>query len=134
MWKCSTEPRCVAQRLFTLSLILSLTRTIVARAKRETSHSSSLYITIVLWVSLTPLKNSTFWYYCVKVILSLWGRLRPRKARVKRSHKVKITFSHAYLIVFFDTTCTKLDLWHAFLFKPVRNWTLRTECVSSNYG
>ena len=46
----------------------------------------------------------------------------------KRPHKDKITFSLAYRKQFFDTTCGKLYLGHAFLFKRVRNRALRTEC------
>ena len=36
---------------------------------------------------------------------------------VKRPHKDKITFSLAYRTQFFYTSCTKLDLAHAFLFE-----------------
>ena len=42
----------------------------------------------------------------------------------------KVTRSSNLLLarVFFYTTCTKLDLAHAFLFERVRNRALRTEC------
>ena len=39
---------------------------------------------------------------------------------MKRPHEDKITFSLVYRTQFFYTTCTKLDLVHAFLFE----WTL----------
>ena len=48
---------------------------------------------------------------------------------MKRSQEVKISFPLANGTVFFDTTCTKLNLVHAFLFERVRNRALRTECA-----
>ena len=61
------------------------------------------------------------------MILSSWGRLRLGEARVKRPHVDKITFSLVYGTQFFYTTCTKLDLAHAFLFERAQSFTLRTE-------
>ena len=68
----------------------------------------------------TECENSYFRYKCEKVILSSWGRLRPNEARVKSPHEDKITFSLVYRTQFFYTTCTKLDLAHAFLFERVQ--------------
>ena len=62
------------------------------------------------------------------MILSLCGRLCASEARVKRADEHKITFSLVYQTFFFDTTCGKLNLGHAFLFEHVRNRALRTEC------
>ena len=61
--------------------------------------------------------NSYFRYKCEKVILSWCGHLRPSEARVKRPHEDKITFSLAYRTQFFDTTCGKFDLGHAFFIR-----------------
>ena len=47
---------------------------------------------------------------------------------MQRPHEDKITFSLAYQIEFFYTTCTKLDLAHAVLFERAQIGTLRTEC------
>ena len=49
------------------------------------------------------------------------GRLRPSEARVKRPLEDKITFSLAYRIQFFHTTCSKLHLAHAVLFKRAQS-------------
>ena len=75
-----------------------------------------------------PWKNSYFRYKCEKVILSSWGCLHPSETRVKRPHEDKITFSFEYRTQFFDTTCSKLNLGHAFLLERVQNPALRTEC------
>ena len=60
--------------------------------------------------------------------LSSCGRLRPSKARVKRAHEDKMTFSLVYRTLFFYTTCEKLNLGHIFLLQHVRNQALHTEC------
>ena len=78
--------------------------------------------------SRTECGSSYFRYKCEKVILSSWGRLRASEARVEREHQDKITFSLVYRTQYFYTTCTKLDLAHAFLFERAQNRTLRTEC------
>ena len=62
-------------------------------------------------------QNSYFRYKCEKVVLFSWRRLRPSEARVKRPHEYKITFLLMYRTQFCYTTCTKLDLAHAFLFE-----------------
>ena len=59
-------------------------------------------------------------------ILSSCKRLRPSEARVKRPHENKITFSLVYQILFFYTTCGKINLGHASLFKRARKRTSRT--------
>ena len=68
------------------------------------------------------LANSYFRYKCEKVILSLWWTFAPEQS------DGKITFSLVYRTLFFDTTCEKLDLGHAFLLERVQNRALRTEC------
>ena len=79
------------------------------------------------WTWRTECENNTFWYLCVKVILSSFRRLRPSVAS-HFNQEVKISFPLAYRTGFFDTTCTKLDLAHAFLFDRVQNRVLRMEC------
>ena len=85
----------VAQRLFTLSLILSLTRAIMYIIV-QTSHSSSMYITIVLWVSLTPLRKIKLDIYGWRVIVArvfftLSLRSRTNHSRARITH-----FAHLY--------------------------------------
>ena len=53
---------------------------------------------------------------------------RPDEKGLIRPHEDKITFSLAYRTQFFDTTCRKLNLGHAFLLERVQNRALRTEC------
>ena len=77
----------------------------------------------------TKIGNNYFRYKCEKVILSSGGRLRPSEARVKRPHKDKITFSPVYRTLFFHTTCGKLNLGDAFLFKRAR---MRTSALPSS--
>ena len=74
-------------------------------------------------------KYSYFRYKCEKVILSSGGRLCPSEARVKRPREDKITFSLVYRTQFFYTTCTKLDLAHAFLFERAQSVHLECEQI-----
>ena len=62
------------------------------------------------------------------MILSSCGRLRPREARLERSHEDEIPFSLEYRTQFIDTTCGKLNFGYAFLLERVQNQALHTEC------